>query len=295
MDIKNRLTEDKKVVEKRLAELLDISLEHCRIISESMRYSVFAGGKRIRPALFIETLAACNADYDEYIDIACAIEMIHTYSLIHDDLPAMDNDDFRRGMPTNHKKFGEDIAVLAGDALLNYAYEVLFDFAKKNHGANTVSACAYIAECAGVHGMIGGQVGDITMENKNIDANMLMYIHENKTARLLQAPVVSAGMIAELSTERISHLKDYSYHLGLAFQIGDDILDVVGDEKSLGKTLGKDADDGKNTFVKYYGVEGSKKILRDHVQECKKALRLSQLHDDEFLTKIADYLLYRNN
>ena len=171
MDIKTIMEDDKIIIEKHLKKMMDIKLDYSQKIIESMSYSLLGGGKRLRPVLFTETLKLFDIDFEKYLDIACVLEMIHTYSLIHDDLPAMDNDDLRRGKATNHKVYGEDIAVLAGDSLLNLSYEILFDFLYENNTRDNVLACRLIAKNSGIFGMIGGQVSDVINENKDIWKN----------------------------------------------------------------------------------------------------------------------------
>lgn len=297
MDRIERLKEDAAVIEDRIKKLLDIHLKYSGIIIDAMKYSSLSGGKRLRPSLFLELLRACNVYEEKYLDIACAIEFIHTYSLIHDDLPAMDNDDYRRGTLTSHKKFGENIAILAGDALLNFAYEILLRFICENNGENqnVARACLYIANHSGIYGMIGGQVSDVTTEKKDIETEQLVYIHEHKTAKLIEASIVSAAMLSNLSEQQIKHFENYARNLGLAFQISDDILDVVGDTKKLGKSIGKDVAEGKNTFPKYYGIKKSIDILLQHIKECKDALKATNIPNLDFFEQTADYLSQRNS
>ena len=230
MDIKTIMEDDKIIIEKHLKKMMDIKLDYSQKIIESMSYSLLGGGKRLRPVLFTETLKLFDIDFEKYLDIACVLEMIHTYSLIHDDLPAMDNDDLRRGKATNHKVYGEDIAILAGDSLLNLSYEILFDFLYENNTRDNVLACRLIAKNSGIFGMIGGQVSDVINENKDINIKNLKYIHYNKTAKLIIASILSAGHISGCKKEYITYLENYAYDIGMAFQISDDILDIIGDK-----------------------------------------------------------------
>lgn len=293
MDIKSVIQNNKNIIEKRLSDLADIHLGYSNIIVESMKYSLLAGGKRIRPCLFIELLKSYNIDYMKYIDVACSIEMIHTYSLIHDDLPSMDNDEFRRGKPTNHVVYGEDIAILTGDALLNFACEILFDFMKDNFEYKNMNACNHIIKSSGIYGMIGGQVSDIINENKKISLDNLKYIHENKTMKLLSASLISATYIADIDDEEREYIRDYGYNIGMAFQISDDILDITGDKNILGKSIGKDENSGKNTYPKYYGIEKSKEILKNHIESAINSINKIQTKDMSFFVKLALYMKTR--
>jgi geranyltranstransferase len=293
MNINEVVKENKVIVEKHLKEIMDINLKYSQKIVDSMSYSLLSGGKRLRPCLFIETLKMFNLDYRKYLDVACALEMIHTYSLIHDDLPAMDNDDLRRGNPTNHKVFGEDIAILAGDSLLNLAYEILFKFILENNKQNNIIACKNISNSAGIFGMIGGQVSDVLNENKDITLGNLEYIHENKTAKLLLASMLSASYIACASDDEIEIIKKYAFSIGMAFQISDDILDVIGDEKKLGKSIGKDEKSGKNTYTKYFGIEDSKLKLDNYIKLAKENILKLNGKNTEFFVCLADYIRNR--
>ena len=241
---------------------------------DAMSYSLIAGGKRLRPALCLMT-ADMFGSAVQALDIACTLEMIH-YSLIHDDLPCMDNDVLRRGKPTNHVVFGEAYAVLAGDGLLNLAFEVMLDAAVKNEGdgLNYLGAMHVIASAAGVRGMIEGQACDIAFEGQDKDEEVLRHIHERKTGAMIRASVLSAAALLRASEAETAALTAYGEKLGLVFQIVDDILDEVGDEKTLGKSVGKDADAGKQTFARIYGIEASKRIARDLTREAQDALRI---------------------
>lgn len=221
---------------------------------EAMYYSVEVGGKRIRPILLILTYLLYKKDYKKIIPVAGAVEMIHTYSLIHDDLPSMDNDDLRRGKPTNHKVFGEGMAVLAGDALLNEAMNVLFNFCNNGNG-NSLKACTLISEAAGAEGMIGGQVVDILSEGKKISTEELIYMHSKKTGALIKSSILAGGILGDADNDELGILDSFGEKLGLAFQIKDDILDVIGDTKVLGKKVKSDEDNDKTTFITIYGIQ----------------------------------------
>lgn len=294
MDIKTIMQDDKEIVERHIKKIMDIKLDYSQKIIESMSYSLLGGGKRLRPVLFIETLKLFDIDFEQYLNIACVLEMIHTYSLIHDDLPAMDNDDLRRGKPTNHIVYGEDVAILAGDSLLNLSYEILFDFLYKNSSPNNILACRLISKNAGILGMIGGQVSDVINENKEIDIENLKYIHYNKTAKLIMASILSAAYISDCSKEYITYLESYAYNIGMAFQISDDILDVVGDKEIVGKSIGKDEQYGKNTYPKYFGLEESKIKLKNYIDNAKREILKIDSKNIEFFVELADYVGNRN-
>jgi geranylgeranyl diphosphate synthase type II len=225
-------------------------------IHQAMRYSVFAGGKRLRPILCLETARIFTADVAPALHPACAIEFIHTYSLIHDDLPALDNDDLRRGKPTCHKKFGEAIAILAGDALLTLAFETIGS--APIAAAHRAAILTEVATAAGtVNGMVGGQVADLEAEGKPVTLQMLEYIHRSKTAALITASVVSGGIYAGATVKDIARLRTYGQSIGLAFQIVDDVLDVTQTSEQLGKTAGKDKAAEKATYPALFGIEES--------------------------------------
>lgn len=296
MDFKTSFSDKITLVDSYLHKYLESKADIPETILEAMRYSVYAGGKRIRPVLM---LAACEMfDYkeDAVIPFACALEMIHTYSLIHDDLPAMDNSDLRRGKKTNHIVFGEAMAVLAGDALLNYAFETMLS-ANVNNPDDTrraLKAASYMASCSGISGMIGGQVIDIESENKEIDKETLRTLQVKKTGALIRAAVVCGAIIGGADEDDIKALEDYAINLGLAFQIKDDILDVEGDSITLGKPIGGDNALKKNTYVSLYGIDEAKKMLENHSKIAKDSLvRFGA--KAEFLLEMADYLLERNN
>ena len=244
-----------------------------KVIYDSASYSLNIGGKRIRPILFLLTYDLYkNNDYKDAIEMASAIEMIHTYSLIHDDLPCMDNDDLRRGMPTNHKKFGENIAILAGDLLLNEAMSVMFDFSVR-HGENALKAAKEIADSAGGEGMIGGQVVDIINENKLISKEELVYMHSKKTGELIRSSIVSGAILAGAPERDIKILSDFGLKLGLAFQIKDDILDIVGDVSKLGKHTNSDKNNNKSNFISLFGLDYCEKECIKLTNECMNLLK----------------------
>lgn len=249
-------------VNARLKEIL--SSYRPGLVKEAMTYSVMAGGKRLRPLLFIQTLRAYNVDYHEYIDIACAIEMIHTYSLIHDDLPGMDNDDLRRGKPTCHKQFDEATAILAGDALLNESMNVILRMDLDD--ALKVEILRYLYNASGLSGMIYGQQQDMYFETHAATLDELQAIHHDKTGALISVPMKIAGLIAK--KEDADKLENIGFKLGLAFQIQDDILDVTSTTETLGKKVGSDIANHKSTYVSLLGLETSQKRVEELFEEC---------------------------
>jgi len=272
-------------------------------IIKAMRYSLTAGGKRLRPVLCLATAEILGGSVEEALPFACAVEMIHTYSLIHDDLPCMDNDDYRRGRLTNHKVFGENMAVLAGDALLNRAFEIMLDACIKDEGMETgtgkklynrIKAMGLIADAAGINGMIGGQVIDLESEGKTISPEHLAYMHKYKTGELIKCSIMSAAVLNNADENDYNCMKSYAENLGLAFQIKDDILDIEGNFAVMGKTAGSDAANQKSTFVTLYGLEKSKAMLREITdQAVNSILKLGDRAD--FLRQLAENLANRNN
>jgi len=258
---------------------------------EAMNYSVNIGGKRIRPILMLLTYCLYNEDYKKIMPIAGAIEMIHTYSLIHDDLPCMDNDDLRRGKPTNHKVYGEALAVLAGDGLLNEAMNIMFRYIMEKD-PKAIEACTYLGECAGVEGMIGGQVVDILGSGKIISEEELLYMHSKKTGALIKAAIICGALLGGASEEDVKTLTAFGEKLGLAFQIKDDLLDVIGDTKVLGKKVKSDEENNKTNFVTTYGLEECKNKCILLTKECEELLRSLDKNTVE-LEQITEYLLKR--
>jgi len=246
-------------IDSRLDKLLEI--KYPEKICEAMRYSIFAGGKRLRPVLLLAACEMFGKNKETAVNFACALEMIHTYSLIHDDLPAMDNDDFRRGKLTCHKKFGDAIAILAGDALLNKAYEVMTDAIISENNIRFAKAMKYISDASGVSGMVGGQVVDILSESQEISPDTLLYIHKNKTAALITAPLKAGGVIGGCSDDEILLLEKIGNNIGIAFQIKDDILDITSSIEVLGKPVLSDEKNNKITYVTMYGIEKSEKDI----------------------------------
>jgi len=262
-------------------------------IHQAMRYSLFAGGKRMRPALTLAAAEACGGSHEEAMPLACAVECIHTYSLIHDDLPAMDNDDFRRGKPTNHKVYGEGIAVLAGDALLTQAFEI----AAQCRGWKRYSHQDVILEIARASGslqLIAGQVADLEGEGKKLGVSQLRYIHERKTSALLCCSARLGGMSANCTSRQLEALTEFGYNVGLAFQVIDDILDVTATSEQLGKTAGKDVTAQKATYPAIVGLERSRKIAAQLTDKAFSALKPFR-GNARALEALAEYLLKRTH
>ena len=264
---------------------------HPELLGKSMEYSFLNGGKRIRPILALACADVLNVDKTEVLPFALALEMIHTYSLIHDDLPAMDNDDFRRGKPTNHKEFGEGNAILAGDGLLNEAYAICFDECIK--GEKYALAAKYLNECAGIFGMIAGQSADLYFSNQEtVTEKDLFYVYEHKTGKLLLAPVAIASI---LSGNRFYFvLEEFGKLLGRLFQMTDDILDVTGNFDSLGKSVQKDEEKNKLTCIRLYGVEGAKIRADECAEDCLTLLEGIE-GDTRFLKEFVEYVRNRNH
>lgn len=285
MTLADYLADRRAGVDAELERLVPAADARPSTIHRAMRHSLFAGGKRMRPILLWAAAEAVAGEAPRAVTPACALELVHTYSLIHDDLPALDNDDFRRGVPTCHKVFGEALAILAGDALLTRAFQVLAE-TEEISARRRIALVAELAAAAGtVDGMIGGQVEDLEAEGQPIEAERLHYIHSSKTGALLRASVVMGGIYACADESASEGLSEFGRRIGLAFQIVDDILDVTADSATLGKTAGKDVEQGKATFPALYGLEESRQQAREHYDAAlaalesfgDKALRLRQI------------------
>lgn len=290
-DLKKYLEQRTISVNRALHEFLPRASARPATIHQAMRYSLFAGGKRMRPAVCLAAAEACGGSEKNAMPLACAVECIHTYSLIHDDLPAMDNDDFRRGKPTNHKVFGEGIAVLAGDALLTQAFEI----AAQCKGWLRYSHRDIILEIAKASGslqLIAGQVADLEGEGKKISAAQLKYIHERKTSALLCCSVRLGGMSANCTAAQLKALTDFGYNVGLAFQIIDDILDITQTTEQLGKTAGKDTAAQKATYPSIVGMEKSRALAKQLTNRAFAALKIFK-GKAVALEALAEYLLRR--
>ncbi len=291
-DLQGYLRRQTEAVDAALDRFLPPAKTRPATIHRAMRYSIFAGGKRMRPALLLAAAEACGGACERALPLACAVECIHTYSLIHDDLPAMDDDDLRRGKPTNHKVFGEGIAILAGDALLTAAFGIAAQckgWPRYDHQA----IVSEIATAAGSEQLIAGQVADLEGEGKKIAASQLRYIHERKTSALLCCSVRLGGMSANCSAAQLRALTDFGYNVGLAFQIIDDILDVTQTSEQLGKTAGKDTAAEKATYPSIVGMKASRKIAAQLTARAFQALRAFKGRAPA-LEALAEFLLNRD-
>ncbi len=285
MDFKKYLEEKRKLVNETLDTFLPEEKEKPKIIHKAMRYSVFAGGKRLRPILAIAVFELLGGKGKKILPSACALELIHTYSLIHDDLPCMDDDDLRRGKPTLHKVFGEGIAVLAGDALHALAFELLISTKRPD-------VALEVAKAIGTKGMIGGQVADLEAEGKSrITLPEVKYIHQHKTGALIKGSVMAGALLADASPKKLSKLSEFGQNIGLAFQIIDDILDVIGKERLVGKKIKKDK--LKATYPKLIGVEKSKKMAEKLIQQAKDQLGIFK-RNGAILKNLADFVVNRS-
>lgn len=288
------LKESKTFVEEKLVSYAN-ELQCPNVLREAMAYSLEAGGKRLRPLLLFATLQAFGKERNLGVGAACALEMIHTYSLVHDDLPCMDDDDLRRGKPTNHKVFGEAMAVLAGDGLLTYAFQVIMAYKQKEISAEKkVRLVLELAKAAGPEGMVGGQVADMEAEGKRLTIDELEYIHKHKTGKLLEFAVLAGAILSDATEEQEEKLLTFAKYIGLAFQIRDDILDVEGTEEEIGKPIGSDLSNEKSTYTTLFTVDRAKDILEETIAEAKGAISSLQLQD-EYLLSICDLIAKRNN
>lgn len=265
-----------------------------KTVLTAMNTTVRAGGKRLRPMLMEETFRMFHGEGKVIEPFMAAIEMIHTYSLIHDDLPALDNDDYRRGQKTCHIVYGEDMAILAGDALLNYAYETAaksFDLADEAQIFSVIRAIQVLASKPGIYGMIGGQVADVELEGRELSMEQILFIHKNKTSALIEACMMIGAILANASEDEVAQMEQCGEFLGLAFQIQDDILDLVGDEQTIGKPVGSDEKNHKTTYVTLKGLEQSKKDVKDLSAQAIEILKRYQ--KDGYLISLAAFLIDR--
>ena len=294
MNIKTYLAKKKDVVDKTLDTLMPKEKTFPPSVHEAMRYSVFAGGKRVRPILAIAAAEALGATTKDFLPVAASLELIHTYSLIHDDLPAMDDDDLRRGRPTCHKVYGEAVAILAGDGLLNMAFEVLSDARrlKAIPASRLIAIIKEVATASGVFGMVGGQVVDIQSEGKEIDFPTLEYIHTHKTGALIRSSVRIGALSAKAGKRQFTALSRYGELVGLAFQIADDILDITGKQEEIGKDVGSDLKKGKKTFPSFYGLEESRRRAVEVVDKALASLQGFGRSADP-LRELAKYIINR--
>ncbi|OGU14856.1 MAG: polyprenyl synthetase [Geobacteraceae bacterium GWC2_53_11] len=297
MDLKVYLKEQCARVDAALDRFLPKETELPHTLHKAMRYSVFAGGKRVRPILLLAACQAVGGDTERALPAACAMEMIHTYSLIHDDLPAMDDDDFRRGNPTNHKVFGEAIAILAGDALLTEAFKLTSDprYSGGGEPAGLLAVLHEIATCAGSYGMVGGQVVDMESEGRHdIDLPTVQYIHTHKTGALIKASVVAGALLGGAGGQQLAGITRFGEAAGLAFQIADDILDIVGTTEEIGKDAGSDEARGKATYPAVMGMAAAREEAESMMNEALKALDIFGAEADP-LREIARYIVQRKN
>jgi len=297
MDLEHYLKDRCKLVDEALEKMLPGEGDLPVSLHKSMRYSVFAGGKRIRPILMLAACEAVGGDIVLAMPAACAMEMIHTYSLIHDDLPAMDNDDFRRGKPTNHKVFGEAVAILAGDALLTQAFIAMSNssYAARVPSVTLLAAINEIGHCAGSYGMVGGQVVDMESEGKpDIDLPTVQYIHTHKTGALIKASVKAGALLGAADEKALAALTRYGEVVGLAFQIADDILDIEGTTEQIGKDAGSDEARGKATYPAVVGLPDSKKRAAELVDMALESLAGFD-RKAEPLREIARYIVFRKS
>ena len=289
MAFKEDLKTKSAYIEDLLKQYMPKEEGYQKTIFEAMNYSLSSGGKRLRPILTLESAKIIGGDVKEVIPFCVAIE------IIHDDLPAMDNDDFRRGKPTNHKVFGDGMATLAGDALLNYAFEIMLKESLGKENADIRLKAIYeIARGAGIYGMIGGQVVDIESENKSIEKEKLDFIHMNKTAAMIIGCMRAGAIMGNACEDDLQNITKYAKNIGLAFQIVDDILDIVGDEKALGKPVGSDIENHKSTYPSLIGLDESKKVATDLIKEAKDSIRKIS-GESRFLEDLADYIISRDH
>src|SRR5213594_480344 len=291
MNLKSYLASRKKI-DRALDRYLPKENVRPATIHKAMRYSLFAGGKRLRPILCIAAAEACSGKVDNALPLACAVECIHTYSLVHDDLPSMDNDDFRRGRPTCHKVFGDGIAVLAGDALLTIAFEIVSN-AKAAPRYDIAILLREVAVAAGSQRLIAGQVADLEAEGKRVKRDQLRFIHENKTAAMVKSSMRLGAMSANADARKLSAITQFGEQLGLAFQVIDDILDVTQTSEILGKSAGKDVAAKKATYPAVIGLEKSRAEARRLTRQAHNALSMFSSSDAEPLHVLANYLLER--
>lgn len=291
--MENKLDLYREEIEKQLREALPERSEYFERLYDSMRYSLYAGGKRIRPLLMQLSFEAVGGK-GKITPYLCAIEMIHTYSLIHDDLPAMDNDDLRRGKPTNHKVFGEATAILAGDALLNTAFEWMIEDALTHDDMNRVRAAHVLAEASGSEGMIGGQILDMLSENQTITFEQLQAIHIHKTGALIAAATKMGAILGGGTPEEVMALTFYGKYLGQVFQIIDDVLDTTSTNEELGKPVKSDMKNNKNTYLSFYDVDTCYEIANDLTAKAVKCLERVQ-GDTTLLEQLATRLVHRKN
>jgi geranylgeranyl diphosphate synthase type II len=292
-DFESYMVERAKLVNKALDQA--VPLVYPETLTEAMRYSLLAGGKRVRPALCLAACDLVGGDLESAMPAAIAMEMVHTMSLIHDDLPAMDNDDFRRGRPTNHKVYGEDVAILAGDALLTFSFEHIAKSTKGIPAERVLKVIVELGRAVGAEGLTAGQVVDIKSENQEVGLDVLQYIHHHKTAALLEAAVVCGAIVGGADEATVEKLRKYALNIGLAFQVVDDILDVTQTTEQLGKTAAKDLAVNKTTYPKLLGIEKSRQVAEDLIKEAIQQLDGFEASRAAPLIALAKFIGYRQN
>lgn len=293
-DLKLYMSEKGRIIDSALDKYLPREDIYPEVIYKAMRYSVFNGGKRLRPILSIAACEAVGGDSRKALPAGCAIEMIHAFSLIHDDLPALDNDDLRRGKPTSHKVFGEAMAILAGDGLFARAFEVLTSEIPDTPAELVLEVTSRIAAAAGTSGMVIGQVADMICEGKQVSAETLKFMHKHKTGAIIEACIASGAILGGGSKEQVSALSSYGWMIGQAFQITDDILDIEGNEAKLGKPIGSDLKNKKTTYPSLYGLQRSKELARECIDKAVDSLAILDDRADP-LRAIAEYILVRKS
>ena len=295
MTFEQQMKDNKDIIEALLPLYLGQAKGMEDRVYEAMAYSLMAGGKRLRPMILMEVLKLMGGSIAHGEAFIAAIEMIHTYSLIHDDLPAMDDDELRRGLPTCHVKFGEDMAILAGDGLLNRAFEIMTESSIVNElGNRGLKAMACLGEKAGTRGMIGGQVVDILSERKDVDMDAVMYIHLHKTSALIEAAFMMGGYLSGADEPAIEQLRELGRCVGLAFQIQDDILDIESTEEKLGKPINSDERNAKMTYVGLKGMEESRQDIKDYLDRADRLVSKLSMGDGDFLRNLITYIRNRD-
>lgn len=294
MNFKSYLKKQQKLIDQNILKYLPAENEYPQIMAKAMRYSLLIGAKRIRPILVLEAARLTGGQIRAAMPTAVALELIHTYSLIHDDLPAMDNDDLRRGQPTSHKVFGEALAILAGDCLMTRAYEIIARHTDQKlvPAKNILKVIAEIGQATGFYGMVGGQAVDLASEDKKISGQTLKYIHEHKTASLIVCALRAGAILAASSERALKALGSYGQHLGLAFQIVDDILDVEGESQKMGKLPGQDQKKRKATYPAIWGLNEAKKMAAAEAQKAEYVLEIFGARG-KVLKQLVNFVVYR--
>ncbi|MFP4198584.1 MAG: polyprenyl synthetase family protein [Halanaerobium sp.] len=290
--IKKILNEKAREVDSNLENLIDLKDEIAPQLTEAMKYTLLSGGKRVRPVLSLLTAELMAGNYQAALKAGSALEMIHSYSLIHDDLPAMDDDQLRRGKKTNHLVFGEAVAILAGDALLTYAFEILSEL--KIEAESKIKIIANTAKFSGYQGMVGGQVLDLAAENRELSLTEMQEVHRAKTGALIKAAVLNGLYCSDYTVEEEKALLNYAEHIGVLFQIIDDLLDQTGETEKMGKVVGRDEELNKSTYPKLMGIEAAREAALEHAEKAKKSLNIFGAKA-VYLKDLVDYILLRQH